>query len=194
MNLIIRNERIEEYDEVEKMTREAFWNVYKPGCDEHLMLHQLRQSKEFVKELDFVAECDGKIVGNIICSKCSVKNDDAHTENNEDVICIGPIGVLPEYQKKGIGAMLMKQAIDHARQMQFKGIVLYGNPEFYHKFGFVNAKHYDLSTPQNTNFEEFMALELTPGSLQTISGRCYESKAFEIQPDELEAFEQRFQS
>lgn len=192
MNILIRKEKEEEYFTVENVIREAFWNVYKPRCDEHLMVHQLRQSKDFIPELDLIAECDGKIVGNIICSRCLVINDEKDTENRQKVIAIGPIGVLPEYQKRGIGGSLIQAVKEKATQMGLSGIVLYGDSQYYHRFGFVNAEKYKLRTPQNTNFEEFMAFELSLGSLQNISGRCYESEAFEIDMNNLNEFEKRF--
>lgn len=188
MNILIRNEREEELKIVENVVREAFWNVYKPGCDEHLMAHQLHSSKSFIPELDYVAEVDGQIVGNIICSKALVKSE----ETEHEIICIGPIGVIPEFRGKGIGSRLMNKAIESAKVMGFKGIALYGNPNYYHRFGFVNAAKYQITTPDDVNFEEFMVLELGKGSLIKISGRCYEDKAFEINTDELADFEKEF--
>lgn len=192
MNIVIRQEKENEYFIVENVIRTAFWNVYKPGCDEHHMLHQLRQSKDFIPELDLVAEFDGKIVGNIICSRCCVVDDVTNTENSKDVIAIGPIGVLPEYQKRGVGSLLIEAVKEIAGQIGVSGIVLYGDPRYYHRFGFVNAVKYHISTPQNTNFDEFMALELSLGSLQNVRGRCYESNAFEIDANCLIEFEKRF--
>ncbi len=192
MNILIRREKEEDYFTVENVIREAFWNVYKPGCDEHLMVQQLRQSKDFIPELDLIAECDGSIVGNIICSRCLVVNDENTTENRQEVIAIGPIGVLPEYQKRGIGGLLIEAAKEKAIQMKVSGIILYGDPQYYHRFGFVNAEKYKLRTPQNTNFENFMVCELSMGSLQNISGRCFESEAFEIDINNLTEFEKQF--
>ena len=55
-NIIIRNEKEQEYREVENLVRESFWNVYRPGCTEHYVLKKLRDDKDFVEELDFVME------------------------------------------------------------------------------------------------------------------------------------------
>ena len=192
MNVIIRNEWKEEQYAVERMIREAFWNVYKPGCDEHLMVNQLHQVEEFIPELDFVAECEGKIVGNIVCSYCRVDNEIEGIENGKDIIAIGPIGVLPECQKQGIGRLLIEAVKKKSLEMGIAGIVLYGDPGYYSQFGFVNAKEYGICTPQGANFDAFMALELSPGSLRNIAGRCYESKAFEIDMDILNEFEKNF--
>lgn len=188
MNVVIRNERNDELKIIENATREAFWNVYKPGCDEHLMVHQLHDSKKFLKELAFVAESDGHIVGNIICSKAIIRND----KEQHEIVAIGPIGVIPEYQKKGIGSLLMKQAIDRARDMGFAGIVLYGDPKYYHRFGFVSADNYAVTTGEGTNFDAFMILELDHGKMKGITGRCFEDQAFEIKEADLAEFEKGF--
>ncbi|MDF2542348.1 MAG: N-acetyltransferase [Herbinix sp.] len=188
MNVIIRNEREDERRIVENAIREAFWNVYKPGCDEHLMVHQLHDSSNFIKDLDLVAEIDGHIVGNIVCSKVVIENIDPMKE----MICIGPIGVIPELKNHGIGSLLMEKAIDRARKMGYVGIALYGNPNYYHRFGFVNAKEYGITTPDGSNFEDFMILELGEGRLDGIHGKCFEDKAFEIKEEDLIEFEKEF--
>lgn len=189
MNISIRSEEQNDYRNVEYLTREAFWNVYKPGCDEHLLVHKLRRVPAFVKELSFVA-CNGdKIVGNIIYSKAKLIND----ENKEfEVLCLGPIGVLPSYQGQGIGSLLMNYSVAKAKQLGHKAIILFGNPYYYHRFGFKNAKEYGIQTSSGENFEEFMALELYDGGLHGISGKFYEDKVFVIEKDELEIFEKEF--
>lgn len=64
-NVVIRQEREEDEATVENLVREAFWNVYRPGCQEHYVLHRLRASPNFVRELAFVMEGDGRIIGQI---------------------------------------------------------------------------------------------------------------------------------
>jgi predicted N-acetyltransferase YhbS len=190
IDIILRNTQEDDYREVENMTREAFWDVYKAGCDEHLMVRHLHEAGAYIRDLDFVAVHDGRIVGNILCSKGIVKSEN---ESNEwEVVCIGPIGVLPEYQGKGIGSRLMQEAIKSATQIGAKGIVLYGNPAYYHRFGFENAIKFGIRTSWGANFEDFMALELREGSLQGIQGNCYEDVAFEIDKEKLEEFEKGF--
>lgn len=188
MDIVLRLEEAKDYEVVENLTREAFWDVYKPGCDEHLILRQLRESEGFVKKLDYLAIDGDKIVGNIVYTKVTVENNSADNE----VLCMGPIGVLPEYKGKGIGSMLMRHTIELARKMGFKGIVLYGDPKFYHRFGFVNAEQYGLQTSWGANFEEFMALELSEGSLSGMSGKCFEDKAFVVNEIALTEFEKNF--
>ena len=98
MDLIIRNEKINEYRTVEELTRDAFWNLYAPGCNEHFVLHNLRNSADFIPELDFVAEKEGQIVGQIVYNRGVIK-DKQGTEKK--VIRFGPVSVLPAFQKQG---------------------------------------------------------------------------------------------
>ena len=189
MNISIRLEEEKDYRKVEYMIREAFWNVYKPGCDEHLIVHNIRKVPAFIKELSFVACDNDKIVGSIIYSKAKVKNDD----NKEfEVLCMGPIGVLPSYQKQGIGSLLINYSIEKAKQLGYKAVIIFGNPKYYHRFGFKNAKEYNIQTSSGENFEAFMALELCYGGLNDISGRFYADEVFEAGKEELEIFEKEF--
>ncbi|MDM7918465.1 MAG: N-acetyltransferase [Methanosarcina sp.] len=189
MDILIRPEDESDFRNVEFLIREAFWDLYKPGCDEHLIAHNMRKSPDFVKELDYVA-CDGDIiVGNIIYSRAKVIND----ENDEfEVLCMGPLGVLPSYQKKGIGSLLMNCSIEKARQLGYKAIFLFGNPEYYKRFGFRNTREYDIQTSSGENFGAFMALELYSGSLKQVSGKFFASGSFEVAEEELENFEKEF--
>ena len=74
-NLTIRLETEKDYRAVEELTREAFWNVYKPGADEHYYVHQMRNHPDFIPELAFVLELDGKIVGNIMYTKAWLEDE-----------------------------------------------------------------------------------------------------------------------
>ena len=189
MNITIRPENAKEYFETEYITREAFWDVYHPGCMEHLVLHKLREAPGFVGELAFVA-CDVKrIVGNVVCSKAKVIND---KKEEFEVLSMGPLSVLPEYQGKDIGSLLIKTIIKKAQELSYRGIVIYGNPDFYHRFGFVNAEKFGIMTSESENFDYFMALELSEGSLQGIKGNFYEDEAFNVNDEELEEFDKAF--
>ena len=189
MDISIRLEQKEDYRNVEYLIREAFWNVYKPGCDEHLIVHKMRQVPAFVKELSFVAVDDDKIVGNIIYSKAKVVN---HNHKEVEILCMGPIGVLPPYQGQGIGSLLMNHSIGKAKQLGYKAVIIFGDQNYYQRFGFVNAKRYGIQTSWGENFDEFMALELYDGGLQGILGKFYEDAVFTVEKDELEIFEKEF--
>jgi len=105
---------------------------------------------------------------------------------------MGPFAVLPSYQKQGIGSLLMNHSIEKARQLGYKGIIIFGNPDYYHRFGFVNAKEYNIKTSWGDDFDAFMALELYNGSLRGISGEFNEDEVFKIENEELEDFEKQF--
>jgi predicted N-acetyltransferase YhbS len=123
MDLAIRLENEKDYRKVENLTREAFWNLYNPGCIEHLLIHKMRKVPAFVKELAFVAVADENIVGNIVYSKAKVINS---TNKEFEVLCLGPVGVLPSRQGQGIGSRLITHSIAKARQLGYKAIILFG--------------------------------------------------------------------
>jgi len=192
MRITYRLANINDYRQTEELTREAFWNLFKPGCDEHLMVHQLRKSPGYIPELDLIAYCEDdseKIVGHILYTRSYVINEDG---GKHEVIAFGPISVLPEFQKQGIGSGLIERTIILAREKGYKGIFIYGGPGYYNRFGFVNAKKYNVSTPDGSNFEEFMGLELNKDSLKGISGKFYNDLGYEIDKDVLEAFDSTF--
>ena len=189
MHITLRTEEEKDFRTVENLTREAFWNIYQPGCNEHFILHKLRSSPAFIKELDFVAELDGEIVGNIVYAK-AIAVDDAGTKH--EVIGFGPISVLPSCQRQGIGAKLIEHTVDIAKQMGFRAIIIFGDPAYYHRFGFENAKKYDIHMAEGENFDPFMAKELYAGSLQGITGRFFEDEAYHVSAEEFELFDKEF--
>jgi predicted N-acetyltransferase YhbS len=189
MSLLLRLENQGDYKEVENLTREAFWDLYQPGCDEHLVAHKLRKVSAFIPALDFVAVQDDRIVGNIMYSKAKVVDNGGIAR---EVITFGPLSVLPPLQKKGIGSALIAHTKELAQHMGYKAIVIFGSPEYYHRFGFVNAQNFGITTSDGANFDAFMAMELSTDSLQGITGRFYEDAVFHVDKEELEAFERKF--
>ncbi|AFH47833.1 Putative acetyltransferase [Ignavibacterium album JCM 16511] len=189
MDLLIKQTSMEDFRITENITREAFWNVYKPGCNEHLVLHNLRKSQSNIKELDLVAFYNDQIVGHIISTKAMVV-DSQYKEY--EVLCVGPLSVLPNFQKKGIGGRLLKESIEIARSLGFRGMILFGNPDYYHRFGFRNAKEFEITTKDFQNFEPFMALELFEKAFIDVRGRFIEDESFNVNEDELNEFEKQF--
>lgn len=189
MNLMIKQTSREDFRITENITREAFWNVYKPGCSEHLVLHNLRKSHSYIKELDLVAISNNQIVGHIISTKAKVVDS---LNKEYEVLCAGPLSVLPDFQKKGIGERLLKESIEIAKRLGFRGMILFGNPDYYHRFGFRNAKEFEITTKDFQNFEPFMALELFENSLIDVRGRFIEDESFNVNEDKLNEFEKQF--
>ncbi len=171
------------------MTREAFWNLYVPGCSEHLIVHQLRQSDDFVPELTFVAVLEDRIVGNIVFSRSKIVTASGIEHLT---LTFGPVSVLPELQHKGIGTILINHAIQSAAGMGHKAIVIFGYPEYYARFGFRLGKDFQISTSEGKYHAAHQVLELAPGSLDGISGRYFERDLFNTDPDELEIFDRTF--
>ena len=95
---IIRLERKEEYRDVENLVRESFWNVYRPGCQEHYILKQLRDDSAFVHELAFVMEKDGKLIRQNIFVRALIKTDDGR---DLPIMTMGPICIAPELKRQG---------------------------------------------------------------------------------------------
>jgi predicted N-acetyltransferase YhbS len=189
MHVRVRQTTKKDFYQTEYITRESFWNLYKPGCDEHLVLHNLRNSACCIGELDLVAVYENEIIGHIISTKARVVDSE---NNDHEVLCVGPLSVLPKFQKIGIGSKLINNSIKAAKELGFSGMILFGNPEYYHRFGFRNAKEYGVSTKDDQNFEPFMALELQRSGLANVTGRFILDNAFEIQPADLHEFEKNF--
>jgi predicted N-acetyltransferase YhbS len=189
MDITIRLEAPGDWRETENLTREAFWDVYKPGCDEHLVLHKLRRSAAFVPGLDFVA-CDGaRIVGNIVYSTARVVDA---AGGSREVLCLGPVCALPACQKTGIGSRLIRHSMAVARDIGYAGVVLMGNPAYYGRFGFAPAEQYGITDHEGKCQYYLLAHELAPGRLQGTRGRfCYD-EAFHAKKEELEEFERGF--
>lgn len=188
-NLIIRNEQEKDHRAVEETTREAFWNQYVPGCDEHYLVHAIRKSPDFIPALAFVAELDGAIVGSIFFTKSCVVDEHG---TKHDTITFGPVSVLPAWHNKGIGAKLIDHAIDIAKELGYKAILIYGYEGYYRRFGFRHAKEYCISNPDGKYPAAHMALELAPDALRSISGKAYESDVFEIDAQKAAAYDTLF--
>ena len=189
MNIEIRLEQESDYRVVEELTKEAFWNLYQPGGDEHYLLHQLRKSPDFIPELDCVALVDNVIVGHITYSRSYVLNEN----NNQYEMCtFGPISVLPQWQNQGIGSALIEHTKNIACEKGDRAIIIFGYPDYYKRFGFKTAKEYGISDPDGRFPVAHLVLELYEGALKEISGKFFASEVFNIDPNAAEVFDQSF--
>lgn len=189
MSIIIHEERPEVRWNTEYMTQKAFWNLYAPGCSEHLLVHKLRSDPVYIPELSRVAELDGQIVGAIFYSRSQVVDG----ETTHNLLTFGPLCVEPARQRSGIGGQLMQVTFQLAREAGYKAIIIFGEPEYYPKFGFVTCDHFGITTADGKNFPAFMALELVPGGLAGVHGKFHEAAVFEDLPEaEVEEFSQKF--
>ena len=164
--MIIRLEQPKDYREVENLTREAFWNVYRPGCTEHYVLNQYRNNPDFIPELDFVME-EGRMIGHVMFSKAELVLDDG---SKKPSWTFGPISIHPDYKRKGYGLKLLNYALEQARQMGVGFLCMEGNIDFYKHAGFGLASklgiHYH-AEPRESEVPYFLAQELIPGWLKS---------------------------
>lgn len=189
MHTEIRTEEPADYRKTENLTRKAFWNHYSPGCNEHYLLHIMRDCPEFVSELDFVAVSGGKIVGNVVCLKTIIKGDEG---KNYEVLSLGPISVLPEYQGKGIGGQLIERTKRAAREMGFCAILLYGDPDYYKRYGFIAAESLGIRTADDMYATAHQVCELHENALAGAKGRYIENAIFEIDEAAAAEFDKNF--
>lgn len=179
-NIVIRKETKEDYKNTEYMTLRAFWNVFGPGCNEHYLVHILREAECYIEELSRVAECDGRIVGAIFYSKAKVVDGDKVHE----VLTFGPLCVEPTLHNAGIGKLLLEETIPHAREMGYPGIIIFGEPDYYPKRGFMTCDNFGITTADGQNFDSFMAYPLDEERFSQIQGKFYEDEVFEACEDE----------
>lgn len=190
MDILIRNEVGSDHRTVEELTREAFWNLYIPGCNEHYLVHVMRNSEDFINELDFVALIGDKIVGNIMYMHSSIIN-----EKNEvlDTLTFGPVSVLPEFQKQGIGSALIKYSIKKATEKGYKAIIIFGHPHNYCKHGFKSSRDFSISNHDGKYPSSLLALELQNGVFGNHSWKFTESKAYNLDERDVEEFDKSYQ-
>ena len=188
----IRPERKEEYREVENLVRESFWNVYRPGCSEHYVIHVLRDDPAFVKELDFVMEKDGKLIGQNIFMKTTIEADDGKTI---DVLTMGPIGIAPELKRKGYGKAILDYSLEKAAEMGFGAVLFEGNIGFYGNSGFDYASKFGIryhDLPEDADSSFFLCKELIPGYLDGITGVYQTPKGYYVEDADVEEFDKNF--
>lgn len=189
MDIELRREQSSDYSETENVTREAFWNHYSPACSEHYLLHIMRDCPAFVPELDVVAVCDGKIVGNVVYMKSVIRADNG---NSYEVLSLGPISVLPEYQRKGIGGRMIEYTRDIARRMGFAAILLCGDPDYYSRQGFLSAETFGIRTEDNMYADALQVCPLSERAMSGMKGRYVEDSIYQIDESAASDFDKHF--
>ena len=189
---IIRLETSADYREVENLTREAFWNIYRPGCLEHYLVHCYRDREDFVPELDFVMEKDGKIIGHIMYVRAKIQADDGR---EIPIMTFGPISIIPEYKRKGYGKALLDYSMEKAKARGVGALCIEGNIGFYGKSGFVVASTKGIYYHTKTRNEEapyFLLKELKAGFLDGVTGVYYVPEGYFVDEKEAEKFDVQF--
>ena len=191
-NIVIRRETEADYEKVENLVREAFWNVYRPGCYEHYVIHALRNDPAFVKDLSFVMELDGTLIGQNMFMRTMIERDGGGVI---PVLTMGPIGIHPDYKRKGFGNRLLDYSLEAAGALGFGAVLFEGNILFYGKSGFdysrnFGIRYHDLEEGADDSF--FLCRELIPGYLTGVTGVYQTPKGYYVDPKDVDAFDERF--
>ena len=189
---IIRLERNDEHREIENLVRESFWNVYRPGCLEHYVLHTLRDDEAFVPELDFVMEKDGRPIGQNVFVKAKIQSDDGR---EIPIVTMGPICITPELKRKGYGKKLLDYSLEKAAEMGFGAVCFEGNIDFYGKSGFTFASKFGIryhGLPEDADSSFFVCRELIPGYLDGITGEYATPQGYFVDEAAAEEFDKAF--
>ncbi len=191
-NIVIRSEEKGEYRKVENMVRESFWNIYRPGCMEHYVLHQLRKDAAFVPELDLVMEQNGELIRQNMFMRASIAADDGR---EIPIMTMGPICIAPQWKRKGYGKILLDYSLEKAKELGYGALCFEGNIDFYGKSGFREAsefgiRYHGLSEGEDASF--FLCKELIPGYLEGITGEYTTPEGYFVDEKEAEEFDRQF--
>ena len=188
----IRLEKKEEHGEVENLVREAFWNVYRPGCSEHYVIHVLRDDPAFVKELDFVMERGGRLIGQNMFMRTVINADDGRVI---PVLTMGPICITPELKRCGFGKKLLDYSLEKAADMGFGAVLFEGNIGFYGKSGFDYARSFGIryhDLPKDADDSFFLCRELKSGYLSGVTGVYQTPQGYYVDDAAVEKFDRDF--
>ena len=191
-NIIIRRETPADYAAVENLTREAFWNVYRPGCSEHYVVHVLRRDPDFVPELDLVMERDGQLIGHVLYMRAKIIADDGR---EIPMMTFGPISICPDLQRQGLGKYLLDCSMERARELGAGALCIEGNIDFYGKSGFVVAGTRGIryhGEPKQEIVPYVLLKELQPGFLHGITGVYHTPKGYYVDETAAEEFDRNF--
>lgn len=192
IDYIIRLENNNEHREVENLVRESFWNIYRPGCTEHYVLHQLRNDPAFVPELDFVMEKDGKLIGQNMFMRAFITADDGR---DIPIMTMGPICISPEFKRKGYGKKLLDYSLEKAAELGAGALCFEGNIDFYGKSGFTYAREFGIryhGLPEGADDSFFLCKELKTGYLDGITGVYAPPQGYFVDEAETEEFDKLF--
>lgn len=188
-NYIIRLEKIDDYRIVENLTREAFWNIYRPGCTEHYVLHQFRHRKDFIPDLDFIIEKDGNIIGHVMYAYSSITSSEGVSI---PIMTLGPISILPHFQRQGYGTILLQYSMQKSKEMGANALAITGNIAFYGKSGFITAKSKGIKYANDPEADYFLVAELSPNFLDGITGTYTDPSGYFVDDSSVDEFDTNF--
>lgn len=187
---LIRNETPDDYAAVEHITREAFWNLHIPGCDEHYLVHLMRTHADFIPELDFVIELDGRVIGNVMYTKTRLVDESGM---EKQILTFGPLSIHPDYQRKGYGKILLEHSFTQAIALGYDTIVIFGDPNNYVSRGFKSCKKYNVCLENDVYPCAMLVKELIPGALNNKKWYYYDSPIFQINSADASQFDLTFE-
>ena len=191
-NYLIRPETKEDHRAVEELIRESFWNIYRPGCSEHYVMHVLRGAPAFVGELDFVMELDGRLIGQNMFMKTIINADDGRVIG---VLTMGPICIANDLKRKGYGKILLDYSLGQAAALGFGAVLFEGNIDFYGKSGFDYASRFGIryhDLPEDADASFFLCKELIPGYLDDVTGVYQTPQGYYVDDADVEDFDKSF--
>ncbi|MBU3804281.1 MAG: N-acetyltransferase [Candidatus Cellulosilyticum pullistercoris] len=169
--MLIRQENNKDFDQVYSVVKKAFQMAEHSDGNEQDLVVALRKSDAFIPELSLVAEMDGKIIGHIMFTKIEIGNHTALT--------LAPLAVLPEYQKQGVGAALIKEGHRIAKELGYQYSVVLGSERYYPRYGYIPAEQLGIKAPFEVASENFMAIKLQENA-EPINGIVKYAKEFGI--------------
>lgn len=182
----IRNEREEDYEIVEEITREAFYNMYMPGCVEHYLVHVMREHEDFIPELDFVLEREGSVIGNIMYTKAKLTDEDGKVK---EILTFGPVCIKPAYQRMGYGKRLMEYSFEKAAEMGYDAIVIFGSPVNYVSRGFKSCRKFNVCIEGGKYPAAMMVKELVLGALDGHRWIYQDSPVMAVSEEEAQRYD-----
>ena len=174
MDIIIRQELEKDFKEVKEMIKKSFENAEHTDNNEHNLAEKLHKSDNFIKELSLVAVKDGKIIGHIMSTRLDIVSDNkSHVS-----LAVAPLSVHPNFQRMGVGTLLMKETFKIAKELGYESIFILGSEKYYPRFGFEKSTNFGISAPFDVPSDNFMAIELTKGALENVYGDIIYAKEF----------------
>jgi predicted N-acetyltransferase YhbS len=167
---MIRSEIEKDYQKITKINDLAF-----EGTSEGILIKKLRNTPSFNPEFSFVAEINNELVGHIIFYPIKIISD----KKSFVSISLGPMAVIPNFQRKGIGTALVKKGLEKEKKLGFESVIVLGHAEYYPRFGFKPASKWNIKSPYDVPDNVFLALELVPGALKNVSGIVKYPKEFD---------------
>lgn len=169
--ITIRKENVDDYEAVYNVIKTAFETAEHSDGNEQDLVVALRKSNNYIPELSLVAIDNDKIVGYILFTKIKI--------GESEELALAPLGVLPEYQRQGIGSKLITEGHRIAKKLGYHYSIVLGSENYYPKFGYVPAIEYGIEAPFDVPSKNFMAIKLNESNVE-IKGIVKYAKEFGI--------------